>query len=101
MLARIYQPAPSAMQSGRADSTEWVLEFPRQNRGQIDPLTGTMRGTDMRAQLGLKFDSLEAAVAYAKANDIAHRVIRPKTVKRVSRSYADNFAYDRKQPWTH
>ena len=101
MFARIYQPAPNAMQSGRAKSQVWVLEFAKSGKGSIDPLTGTYRSTDMRAQLDLKFESLEAAVAYAKANNIPHRVEKPKTVKRISRSYSENFDYDRKLPWTH
>ncbi len=101
MLARIYQPAPNAMQSGRAGSEQWVLEFSHVSSRVIDPLTGTMRGTDMRDQLDLKFQSLEDAVSYAKANNIPHQVIKPKTVRRVSRSYSDNFAFDRKHPWTH
>jgi len=55
----------------------------------------------MRSQLDLSFETMEAAVAYAKANNIPYRVSKPKTRKRISRSYADNFAYDRKLPWTH
>ncbi len=101
MFARIYQPSPNAMQSGRGNSRHWVLELPRSSKGTVDPLTGTFRSTDMSAQLDLKFETLEAAVAYAKANNIPHRVIKPKTVKRISRSYAENFAYERKLPWTH
>lgn len=101
MLAKIYQPSPSAMTSGRGNCRDWVLEFVSKTPRVIDPLTGTYRSTDMQSQLRLKFDSLEAAVSYAKKNDIAHRVVQAKTVKRIPRSYADNFAYDRKLPWTH
>ncbi len=100
MLAKIYQPAPSAMTSGRA-KRHWVLEFVGKTTGKIDPLTGTKRSTDMREQLDLKFETLEQAVAYAKANDIPHQVIQNQKVKRIPRSYADNFAFDRKLPWTH
>lgn len=101
MFARIFQPSPNAMQSGRGNSRHWVLELPKGAKGSIDPLTGTFRSSDMSAQLELKFETLEAAVAYAKANNIPHRVIKPKTVKRISRSYSENFDYDRKLPWTH
>lgn len=100
MLAKIYQPAPSAMTSGRA-KRQWVLEFAGNPTRSIDPLTGTMRSTDVRSQLDLKFDTLEEAVAYAKANDIPHQVIQSQKMKRIPRSYADNFAFDRKLPWTH
>ncbi len=102
MFAKIYQPSPSAMTSGRAHREQWVLEVPRKlGKSIIDPLTGTKRSTDVNTQIELKFDSLEAAIAYAKKNNIAHRVIKPKTVKRITRSYGDNFAFDRKLPWTH
>lgn len=101
MFAKIFQPAPSAMQSGRGNSQKWVLEFVSKKPLVIDPLTGNTRSTDMRSQIELKFDTMEEAVAYAKANDIPHRVSAPKVTKRISRSYSENFAYDRKHPWTH
>ena len=100
MLAKIYQPSPSAMTSGRA-KRHWVLEFTGKSAGVIDPLTGTTRSTDVRSQLDLKFDTLDEAVAYAKANKIPHQVVQSQTMKRIPRSYADNFAFDRKLPWTH
>ena len=100
MLAKIYKPAPSAMTSGRA-KRHWVLEFVGTPTRVIDPLTGTSRSTDMRSQLDLKFDTLEEAVSYAKANDIPHQVVQSQKMKRIPRSYADNFAFDRKLPWTH
>ena len=101
MFARIFQPAPSAMQSGRGNSRQWILELPKGHAGVIDPLTGTYRSTDMAAQLDLRFETLDAAIAYAKANNIPHRVIKPRKVRRVSRSYSENFDFDRKLPWTH
>ncbi len=100
MLAKIYQPSPSAMTSGRA-KRHWVLEFIGTSIGEIDPLTGTKRSTNMHSQLDLKFDTMEEAVAYAKANNIPHQVIQSQKMKRIPRSYADNFAFDRKLPWTH
>ena len=100
MLAKIYQPAPSAMTSGRANRY-WVIEFTGKPSGSIDPLTGTKRSSDMRSQLELKFDTMEEAVAYAKANDIPHQVVQSQKSKRIPRSYADNFTFDRKLPWTH
>jgi len=89
------------MTSGRGKSKYWVLEFMGQPADSIDPLTGTKRSTNMQSQLDLKFDTLEAAVAYAKSKNIPHQVIQSQKVKRIPRSYADNFAFDRKLPWTH
>jgi len=101
MLARIYQPPRSAMQSGTGKSNQWVLEFVRREGQTIDPVIGTVRSTDMKSQVELKFDSLEQAVAYAKQHKIAHRVIPAKKPARIPRSYAENFSYDRRLPWTH
>ena len=101
MFAKIYQPSASTMQSGRGNTNIWVLEFVSKKPTVIDPLTGTARSTDMRSQLDLKFDTMEDAVSYAQANSIPYRVSQPKVRKRISRSYADNFAFDRKLPWTH
>ena len=101
MLAKIYQPAPSAMTSGRANAKHWVLEFFGQAPDEIDPLTGNKRSTNMHSQLDLKFETLEAAVAYAKLKNIPHQVVQSQKIKRIPRSYADNFAFDRKLPWTH
>jgi len=101
MFAKIYQPSPSAMQSGRGNSNFWVLEFANTAKRELDALTGTYRSTNVLGQLNLQFELLEDAVAYAKANNIPHRVVQPQKVKRIPRSYADNFSYDRKLPWTH
>lgn len=101
MFAKIYKPEASAMTSGRAHLDVWCLEFQSTQRSMIDPLTGNARNVDTRDQLDMRFETLEDAVAYAKANNIPHRVVdRPKS-KRISRSYSENFDYDRKLPWTH
>ena len=89
------------MTSGNAKSSVWVLEYVGREKQVIDPTTGTVRSTDTQDQVELKFPTLEAAVAYAKANDIPHRVVPQRTSKRIPRAYADNFAYDRRLPWTH
>ncbi len=89
------------MTSGRAKSDHWVLEFTSRQPTMIDPLTGNVRSVDPKQQIELQFKTLEEAVAYAKSNNIPHQVQIRDKVKRISKSYADNFAYDRKLPWTH
>lgn len=101
MYAKIYKAEPSAMTSGRANAGVWMLDFQSTKPRVIDVLTGNTRNVDTRSQLDMKFESKDAAISYAKANDIPYRVIdRPKS-KRISRSYADNFDFNRKLPWTH
>ncbi len=103
MLARIYQPARNAMQSGQAKSKNWVLEYAPEAGKTLDPLMGWTGCNDMDGQVRMQFDSAEAAVEFAESKGIAHRVQQPKTRKANVRSggYAANFAYDRKTVWTH
>ena len=101
MLARIYRPAKTAMQSGKAKTKDWRLEFEPESARLPDPLMGWAQSRDMDGQVRLHFDTKEDAIAYAQAHGIPFRLIEPKTVKRVIKAYADNFAFGRKVPWTH
>jgi len=101
MSARIFRPAPNAMQSGRAQSRHWVLVHEPVAAREIDPLMGYTSSGDMEQQVRLSFETLEEAEAYARNQGIAYTVQRahdPAT-KRVA--YTDNFRHDRKTPWTH
>ena len=101
MLAKIYRPAKSAMQSGKAKTHEWVLEFEAASARAPDMLVGWTQSSDMDGQVCLKFASKDEAVTYANAHGIAFQVTEPKTPRKIIKAYADNFAYGRKQPWTH
>jgi hypothetical protein len=101
MLARIYRPARTAMQSGQAQTDRWLLEYEPEMAQAADPLMGYTSSADMRQQVRLEFDTREQAVAYAERNGIPFQVSEapPTVVKKLS--YADNFRYGRPQPWTH
>jgi len=101
MLARIFRPAKTAMQSGKAKARDWVLEFAPAAAKRVDPLTGWTQSTDMNGQVRLTFETREEAVAYAQRHGIAFQLVEPKEPKRIIKAYADNFAADRKLPWTH
>jgi hypothetical protein len=101
MSAKIYRPAKTAMQSGKAKTHSWVLEFDQESPRTIDPIMGYTSSADTRQQLKLTFESLEQAEDYAKRNNIEYRVVQPKEVLRQSLSYSDNFRFTRTQPWTH
>ena len=103
MLARIYQPARNAMQSGTAKSRQWVLEFAPEAARSIDPLMGWTSSTDMDSQVRLKFDSKEAAVEYAEHHGIEVQVFEPHKRKPIVRpgGYGENFATNRRSVWTH
>ena len=101
MLARIYKPAKSAMQSGKAQTDKWVLEFEASAPRKIDPLMGYTTSSDMNSQILLEFETLEAAKEYAASRGLAYSVTKPQQAKRRVMSYAENFSSDRSLPWTH
>ena len=101
MSARIYSPAKTAMQSGKAKTGLWVLDFDPEQKRKIDPLMGYTTSGDMKSQIRLTFETKEEAIAYAEKRGIAYTVREPHDPKRRNISYSDNFKYDRKVPWTH
>jgi len=88
--ARIYRPAKSAMQSGRRKTGKWVLEFEPPARA-IDPLMGWTASADTREQVRMRFDSKEAALAFAKKQGLSADVFDPQAPKIRPKSYASNF----------
>ena len=102
MLARIFRPSKTAMQSGKAKSQDWVLEFEPREARRPDPLMGwTQTGDTASSQVRLSFETKEEAIRYADQHGLAFQLVDPKPVKRIIKAYADNFAFGRKQPWTH
>jgi hypothetical protein len=101
MLARIYKPARTAMQSGQAKTKEWVLDYEPEQPRAVEQLMGWTSSADMKQQLHLAFDTKEEAVAYCEHNGIPHQVFETRPPERAHISYSDNFAYSRRQPWTH
>ena len=103
MLAKIYQPARSAMQSGQAGTRSWTLEYAPGQAREVDPLMGWTSSGDMASQVRLTFDSREEAVAYAEHNGLAFEVSEPKKRRHFLRQngYGENFASRRRGAWTH
>ncbi len=96
MTARIYRPTKTAMQSGRAKTRAWVLEFERRTASTIDPLMGWTGSADMLAdQVRLTFDTREQAEDYARRQGIDYVVDEPKAGTTRPKSYASNFRWDR------
>ena len=91
MHARIFQEPKNAMQSGRARTQRWVLEFAPAEPRRADPLMGWAGSGDTQRQVKLTFPTLEAAQAYAAKEAIeAHVVPTPSRTLKLQ-SYADNF----------
>jgi hypothetical protein len=101
MLARIFRPSKTAMQSGKARTGAWVLEFEPASARRPDPLMGWTQTTDTNGQVRLSFETREEAVRYADAHGLPFQLVDPKPAKLIIKAYADNFAFGRKIPWTH
>jgi hypothetical protein len=89
--ARIFQEPKNAMQSGRARTTHWVLEFAPAEARRADPLMGWAGSGDTQRQVRLTFPTLDAARAYADKHGIDMTIIAtpPRALK--LQAYADNF----------
>ncbi len=91
MKAKIYKPAKTAMQSGRAKYNKWVLKFLDQKNQLKDTMMGWNGGSSTVSQIELKFSSKEDAINYAKKNNIDYEVLETSERKVINKSYADNF----------
>ena len=98
---KIYRPAKTATQSGRARSNRWVLEFPTALAQRRDSLMGWAGQGDTRRQVRLEFDSEAEAIAFARRNGLTYAVEPPRERRIRAKSYADNFRYGREGNWTH
>ena len=101
MAARIYKPAKTAMQSGTAQTNDWVLDYEPEQPREVEPLMGWTSSSDMRQQVRLRFETADEAVAYCEQHGIAFQVAKEKPKARRTMSYSDNFAFNRRGSWTH
>ncbi|RIA43644.1 ETC complex I subunit-like protein [Hephaestia caeni] len=88
---RIYQRPKNAMQSGKARTDRWVVEFEPGEAKRADPLTGWAGSGDTREQVRLSFASLEAAKAYAEREGLPFTVTPAPAKTLKLQAYADNF----------
>jgi hypothetical protein len=91
MPARIFQRPKNAMQSGRARTDEWILDFVPAEAKRPDPLMGWAGSGDMQQQVVLTFATLDEAKAYAERYGIEAHVIPTPPRKLKLQAYADNF----------
>ncbi len=101
MRARIFQPPKTAMQSGRAKTHQWILEFLPSSAKRPDALMGWAGGGDTQTQVRLSFDTREEAIAYADRAGLTYEVELPQVRRIKPKAYADNFRYGRTENWTH
>jgi len=88
--AKIYQPSKTVMQSGKARTKFWVLEFDKSNSSK-DFVMGWTSSSNTNDQIKLKFETQEQAIKYAEENNIQFNLITPNKNKLIIKAYADNF----------
>ena len=88
MVARIYKPSKTAMQSGMAQTKKWVLELEYDMAKSIEPLMGWTGSSDTNSQVQLWFESKEVAINYAKKNGIPFTVLNANSRKHIIRKMA-------------
>lgn len=101
MTVRIYKPAKTAMQSGVAQTDDWVLEHAPETPREIDPLMGWTGSGNTQTQVKLVFPTKAEAIAYAERMGLAYVVSEPLARSHIRKSYADNFKFGRVGSWTH
>ncbi|MEY9803578.1 NADH dehydrogenase ubiquinone Fe-S protein 4 [Bradyrhizobium elkanii] len=73
--AVIYRVARSVMTSAPRRKEEWKLKFERRTPLSIEPLMGWTEDEDPLAQLELSFPSAEAAIAYARGQELQYLLL--------------------------
>lgn len=91
------------MQSGMAKTHHWVLEMVPTDGQKYDPLMGWIGSSDTERQVKLRFETREEAEDYARENGLEFVTLAPNKRKPNirQRGYGENFATDRRTPWTH
>lgn len=88
---KIYQPAISAMQSGRARN-RWVVEMiENENLRHLDEVMAWVSVDNTMSQLKFDFATKEEAIDFAEKSGYKYQVEEPKKASLKNKSYAANF----------
>ena len=90
-IARISELERKTTQSGKANTGGWLLEFERQHPLRADPLTGWNGSGDTKTQVRLRFETKEAALAYAQRKGFTVHLVPAAPVQMKIQAYSDNF----------
>lgn len=97
--ARIYKPAKTAMQSGRAKTHLWLLEYEKPVPGRPDALMGWNSMPDTISEVKLFFPTKEEAIAFATAKKLDYVVSEPHQPVVPPKAYAENFSAFKRKAW--
>lgn len=93
MQVRIFQPAKSASQSGRAGGRNWQVQPLLATAREPEPLMGWIASGDSLSELGgkLRFATQEEAIAFVTRQGWNYTVEAPAERIVKPRNYLDNF----------
>jgi NADH dehydrogenase len=95
---KIYKESKTAMQSGRAKTHQWTLDFQPIHPPHRDPLMGWVSAQDTNHEVKLHFENLEAAKLYCDHKGIEYTVLPDKTSSPLTpKTYSDNFCHTKRR----
>ncbi len=89
------------MQSGRAGTDEWIVQFELEQVKILDAGMQWKTQPNTNRLLRMRFSTMAEAENWAKAQGHSYHILLPRERKIKPKAYADNFSYQRTQPWTH
>lgn len=96
-MALIYRPARNSMQSGRAQTHKWLIQFNSNVPRWENSLMGWTSSRDPVQGVTLKFENKEDAVKYAQEQGWAFEVKEDEQIPKRPKNYAENFLYSPKK----
>jgi hypothetical protein len=97
--ARIYSPSKTAMQSGKAKTGEWILQYDTCEDQFEDPVMGWTGSTSTLNQVTFYFDTLGEAISFSLERGLDFRLYsnteKPNLDPPQKKSYADNFRHNK------
>lgn len=99
LRVRIFQPAKSTMQSGRAKSHEWSIEPEVTTARTPEPVMGWASAGDTLGELKYRmhFNDKAQAIAFAEKQGWDYSVSEPAVRVITPKNYLDNFKTTRPQ----
>lgn len=92
MKVKIFQPAKSAMQSGKKNTKKWLLvPLEEKNIRHLNELMGWTSADNTESQIKIEFSSKEEAIKYANSRNFEYEIFAPEFSSIKQKSYAENF----------
>jgi hypothetical protein len=88
---KIFKPAKSAMQSGRANTQKWIIYYEWEDCQYVEPIMQWTASTSTKSQVKLEFESKQEAIDFAHKNDWSFTIEEPHLSQIKPKSYTDNF----------